>query len=71
MSRFYDAGVRLDRCASCNGTWFDTGEIATVHKLVPAQGLAMSTVDETAADDEPPAWLLAASILARVFLPFV
>ena len=71
MDRVYDAGVRLDHCAPCAGTWFDTGEIGAVHKLVPAQGLAMSTVDETAADDEAPAWLLAASILARVFLPFL
>jgi len=71
MARVCEAGIRLDHCAACDGTWFDTGEIAAVYKLVPGEGLAMSTVEETAPHEEGPAWLLAASILARVFLPFV
>ncbi len=69
MERTEEDGVQLDQCGHCTGTWFDTGEIAAVHKLVPAQGLAAGTVDEHAADDEPPAWLTAAMILSRVFLP--
>jgi Zn-finger nucleic acid-binding protein len=71
MERLEQAGVHLDRCNPCNGTWFDTGEIARVYRLAPVQGLAASTVDEHALDGEPPAWMHAAWILARVFLPFV
>ena len=70
MERFENGGVLLDQCAACRGTWFDTGEIARVYKLGPAQGLAMSTVDEHALDEMPPPWLLAVEVLARVFLPF-
>jgi hypothetical protein len=71
MERSEHKGVRLDHCAPCRGTWFDVGEIVSVYKLVPQQGLAMSTVDENAADNVPPEWWLAASVLARVFLPWL
>lgn len=71
MERFERDGVRLDKCEPCHGTWFDVGEIVTVYKLVPSQSLAMSTVDETAAEGDPPAWWIAANILARVFLPWL
>lgn len=64
-------GVTLDHCQPCAGLWFDLGEIARVYRLAPAQGLAAATVDETAADEEPPAWQLAAEVLLRMFLPFV
>lgn len=71
MERFSERGIFLDQCGPCRGTWFDTGEIAAVYQLVPPQGLAMSTVDEHATDDELPGWLLAAGALARAFLPFL
>jgi len=70
MERFDQGGVRLDQCAPCRGTWFDTGEIVAAYKLVPVQSLAMSTVDELASENEPPAWWIAASILGRLFIAF-
>ena len=71
MQRFKQGSVSLDQCSACQGTWFDTGEITAVYKLKPAQSLAMATVDEHATDSQPPAWLLAAHILGRMFLPFL
>lgn len=71
MERFERESMQLDECAPCRGTWFDTGEIARVFKLEPVQGLAASTVDENAPDEVPPPWLLAASVLVRMFLPFL
>ena len=71
MERHERDGVRLDQCTPCQGTWFDVGEIAAVYKLAPVQGLAASTVDENAPDNVPPAWWLAANVLARLFVPFL
>lgn len=70
MDRSVEKGISLDHCGPCRGTWFDTGEIVATHGLEPPQGLAMSTVDEHASDDEPPGWLLALQVLGRMFLPF-
>jgi Zn-finger nucleic acid-binding protein len=71
MQRFEKDGVTLDQCAACNGTWFDMGEIVRVYNLAPAQGLAASTIDEHATDDEPPGWLIALNIAARLAFPFL
>ena len=71
MERIERDGIQLDKCEPCTGVWFDTGEIAAVHRLVPAQGLAASTVDEHASDDEPPGWLTAAMMVGRVLVPFL
>ncbi len=53
------------------GIWFDIGEIARVHGLEEPQGLAASTVDEHATDDEPPGWLIAANVLSRMIFPYL
>jgi Zn-finger nucleic acid-binding protein len=71
MERFEKNGVVLDRCAPCQGTWFDIGEIVAVYQLVPHQGLAASTVDEHATDDEPPAWVIALNLVSRMVFPFL
>lgn len=71
MERFQEHGIYLDQCVPCRGTWFDTGEIGAIYHMEEPQGLAMSTVDEHGTDNAPPAWLAAAGILARVFLPFL
>jgi Zn-finger nucleic acid-binding protein len=71
MERVDRAGVALDQCAKCMGVWFDTGEIATVFKLAPPQGLAASQVDEHANDGERPDWLTAAMIVGRIAVPFL
>jgi Zn-finger nucleic acid-binding protein len=71
MQRFIEKGIHLDQCAPCRGTWFDTGEISAVYDLESPQSLAMATVDENAADNVAPPWLLAAQVLGRVFLPFL
>lgn len=71
MERDQRGQTWLDTCPRCKGTWFDTGELSQVYGLVPAQSLAMRTVDEHATDDDGPIWLQAIAILARVFLPFV
>jgi Zn-finger nucleic acid-binding protein len=71
MERMTREGVQLDQCAPCTGVWFDTGEIAAVFKLEPAQGLAAATVDEHATDDDPPEWLTAAMVVGRMVLPFL
>jgi len=68
MTPYEQRGVRLDQCPNCQGVWFDVGEIALVYGLQPVQGLAASSVDETATADEPPAWLLIAeSVLGFIF----
>lgn len=71
MERFEKRGVWLDQCAPCRGTWFDIGEIVAVYQLTPHQGLAASTVDEHATDDEPPAWEIALGMVSRMLLPFL
>ena len=71
MERFKEHGMYLDQCPPCRGTWFDTGEIATVYDLEEPQSLAMSTINENEMDDSPPDWLTAAMILGRAFLPFL
>ena len=71
MERFETEGVSIDHCAACNGTWFDMGEIARVYGLQRAQGLAASTIDEHATDDEPSGWLIALNIAARLALPYL
>jgi Zn-finger nucleic acid-binding protein len=71
MQRIEREKIQLDQCAACMGVWFDTGEIAAVYHLQPAQGLAMSTVDEHATDGQGPDWLSAAMIVGRMALPFL
>jgi Zn-finger nucleic acid-binding protein len=71
MERAEFKGVTIDQCGPCMGVWFDMGEIAAAFELGSQQGLAASTVDEHATDDEPPAWWFAANILGRLFLPFL
>jgi Zn-finger nucleic acid-binding protein len=71
MSRFTRKGITVDGCAPCKGTWFDMGEITAIFEVAPPQGLAASTVDEHATDDDPPAWLMALDILLRLFVPFL
>ncbi len=71
MERTERQGVTLDQCATCMGVWFDTGEIATVFRLEPVQGLAASQVDEHATEDDPPDWLTAAMIVGRMVFPFL
>lgn len=71
MQRMEKDGILLDQCAPCRGVWFDIGEIVAVYSLVPAQGLAASTVDEHAHDDEPPAWAVALGVASRAILPFL
>ncbi len=71
MERFEREGAILDQCKSCRGVWFDMGEIARVYKLQPAQGLAASTVDEHACDDEPSGWEIAFHFAARLVFPFL
>jgi len=70
MDRFDKAGIRLDTCNLCHGTWFDIGEITHVYKVPIPQGLAASTIDEHAADDEPPGWLAFLTSVARIALPY-
>ena len=70
MDRFDKAGIRLDACSRCHGTWFDIGEITHVYRIPIPQGLAASTVDEHAADDESPGWLTFLSAVARIALPY-
>lgn len=69
MERTQKGTLWLDACPACHGCWFDTGEIAAVYGLVPAQGLAASTVDETAAPVSGGLWMNAISIILRLFLP--
>lgn len=71
MERYEKEGVLLDQCGPCTGTWFDVGEVAAVFKLAPPQGLAASTVDEHAADDEPTGWLVALSVVSRLVFPYL
>ena len=71
MQRLEKDGVILDQCAPCRGTWFDIGEIVTIYQLAPYQGLAASTVDEHAADDEPSAWAIALDVVSRLVFPFL
>jgi Zn-finger nucleic acid-binding protein len=71
MERYERNGVVLDQCAPCRGTWFDIGEIVAVYQLAPHQGLAASTVDEHATDDEPPAWVIALNLISRMVFPFL
>ncbi|MCC7364473.1 MAG: zf-TFIIB domain-containing protein [Dehalococcoidia bacterium] len=71
MERYKDKGVTVDRCKACQGTWFETGEIARIYGLAPVQGLAMSQVDENAPDNIPPPAFLALNVLARLFLPWL
>jgi Zn-finger nucleic acid-binding protein len=71
MARFERKGITVDGCDTCHGIWFDMGEITAVFEIPAPQGLAASTVDEHATDDEPPSWLVALDILARLFIPFI
>lgn len=71
MDRYEKDGILLDQCPPCRGTWFDIGEIVAVHRLPIHQGLAASTVDEHAADDEPPGWAVALDIISRLVFPFL
>jgi len=71
MARGETRGVTIDTCDSCHGTWFDAGEIALTFGLQPPQGLAMQTVDEHAADDEPSGLSLAVEAALRLFLQFL
>ena len=71
MERFDKEGVTLDQCAACNGVWFDIGEIVRVYGVARVQGLAASTVDEHAYDDEPPGWLIALNVVSRIAFPFL
>ena len=71
MERFENDGITLDQCAGCKGVWLDMGEIVRAYGLPPIQGRAASTTDEGAADDEPPGWLFALTIAARVVLPYL
>lgn len=71
MERYEKDGILLDQCSPCRGTWFDIGEIVVVHKLPRYQGLAGSTVDERATEDEPPGWAVALDIISRLVFPFL
>lgn len=71
MTRSKRKGVTIDVCDRGHGAWFDMGELALAYGLQPPQGLAASTVDEHATDDDPPAWQLTAELLLRLFLPFL
>ncbi len=71
MERYEKSGITLDQCPPCRGTWFDVGEITAVYDLKPPQGLAASTVEETAGVDEPSGLLIALDIAARIAFPFI
>ena len=71
MDRVKEQGVFLDQCTPCMGVWFDMGEITAVFHLAPPQGLAASTVDEHACDDEPSGWMVALNVLSRLLLPYL
>lgn len=75
MSRFEEQGVTLDRCDGCGGLWFDMGEIVRVYGPAEPRSLASAYVQQLKReeDDEEPeqAWQIAATILIRLFLPFL
>ncbi len=71
MERSVHAGVTLDTCASCTGTWFDIGEIGQVYGLQPPQGLGARLVDEHACNDEPPGWAMMLGTIVRLVAPFI
>jgi Zn-finger nucleic acid-binding protein len=55
MTRLEQAGVTLDRCDTCKGTWFDTGEIAAVYGVEPPRGLAATAARMTPQQGDPSA----------------
>jgi Zn-finger nucleic acid-binding protein len=61
-------GLVIDHCAPCRGTWFDTGEIVARFGLRPVQGLAASTVDESAPDPVPSTLLEIALLVLRALI---
>ncbi len=69
MERVQQRSLWFDACKACGGTWYDTGELCAIHGLVPPQGMAASTVDETDAPSDLDLFTQALFILARIFLP--
>ncbi len=70
MERYTQKGITLDRCPTCQGSWFDTGEIAAVFGLTPPRSLGTMYVDSLPKDDRPE-WVIILDILLRMFLPFI
>ena len=71
MTRFKQAGVTLDRCDTCKGTWFDTGEIAAVYGVEPAHELADTVSGMTPQRGQPSILGLGLDVGFRILANFL